>query len=116
MNPEEEDNAEALRRIQEAEATGATALDLGHLASLRQLPRELGRLTFLQDLNLSGCEQLRDLGPLAGLTSLHTLCLSRCVRLSDDLAPLAGLPIGRLGRLAKLTSLQELNLANLAGC
>src|SRR5208282_6246329 len=43
MSPEEA-YAEALRRIREAENTGATSLDLSHLDCLRQLPRELERL------------------------------------------------------------------------
>ena len=79
MIPEEEANAAALRRIREANETGATYLDLSGLQFLRQLPRELERLEFLQTLNLSGCEQLSgDLSPLAGLTSLQTLDLSWC--------------------------------------
>jgi hypothetical protein len=60
MTPEEE----ALRRVREAEATGATALDLSNLNSLNQLPRELERLPELQTLVLSGCWQLSgDLTP-----------------------------------------------------
>jgi hypothetical protein len=58
MTPEEA-YAEALRRIREAEETGAVALDLSRL-ELNRLPRELGRLTSLRSLDLSGCEQLSD--------------------------------------------------------
>jgi hypothetical protein len=56
MTPEEA-YAEALRRIREAEETGAVALDLSRL-ELNRLPRELGRLPSLQSLDLYGCEQL----------------------------------------------------------
>jgi len=60
MTPEEE----ALRRIRDAETTGAVELDLSKLA-VNRLPRELAGLTLLQSLNLFWCEQLRDLSPLA---------------------------------------------------
>jgi hypothetical protein len=67
MSQEEVANAEALRRIREAENTGATSLDLSHLDSLYQLPRELDRLTSLRELDLSWCEGLGgDLSQLAG--------------------------------------------------
>jgi hypothetical protein len=56
MSPEREANAEALRRIREAENAGATSLELTKL-HLRELPRELERLTSLRTLNLSGCRQ-----------------------------------------------------------
>jgi hypothetical protein len=70
---------EALRRIREAEETGAVALDLSGwnqtarkntgLEALNRLPQELKRLTSLQSLNLFACWQLSgDLSPLAGLT------------------------------------------------
>jgi internalin A len=106
MSPEENaDYLEALRRIREAEETGATKLDLSFLQFLEQLPRELGRLTSLQTLNLSGTfsrrMQLRDVTPLARLTSLQTLNLSWCKQISDVTV------------LSGLTSLQTLNLS---GC
>jgi|HubBroStandDraft_3_1064219.scaffolds.fasta_scaffold307884_1 hypothetical protein len=64
MTPEE-----ALRRIREAERTGGLELDLSGL-ELNRLPRELGRLTSLQSLNLADCHGIRgDLSPLAGPTS-----------------------------------------------
>ena len=53
MTPEEA-YEEALRRIREAEETGAVELDLSGL-TLNRLPRELGRLASLQSLDLSGC-------------------------------------------------------------
>jgi Leucine Rich Repeat (LRR) protein len=100
MTPEEEAYEKALRRIREAERTGALELDLsgwdqttreyGELARLNRLPRELERLTSLRSLNLYGCKNLSDdFSPLAGLTSLQTLDLSRCGQLSGDLSPLA---------------------------
>jgi hypothetical protein len=83
MTPEEA-YKEALRRIREAEKTGALELDLSGvkeekagrlkntgLATLTRLPQELERLTSLQSLNLSWCEKLSgDLSPLVNLTSL----------------------------------------------
>jgi len=66
--------------------------------------RPLAKLTSLQSLNLTGCEQLSDLSPLAALTSLQSLNLSGCEQLSGDLSPLSG-----------LTSLQYLNLSNCLG-
>jgi hypothetical protein len=44
MTPEEAEYEEALRRIREAEDTGALELDLSGLLSLNRLPRELERL------------------------------------------------------------------------
>ena len=78
MTPEEA-YQEALRRIREAEETGAVDLDLSGLngttkeytglETLNQLPSELGRLTSLQSLALSHCYQFSgDLSPLAGFT------------------------------------------------
>jgi hypothetical protein len=54
-NPEADDEAlaEPLRRIREAKDTRATGIDLSRLESLKQLPRELERLTSLQTLYLS---------------------------------------------------------------
>jgi hypothetical protein len=70
MTPEEErDYQEALRRIHDAEENKSVELVLSGLSSLTSFPPELAGLTSLQWLNLSGCEQLSDLGPLAGLTS-----------------------------------------------
>ena len=73
MTPEEA-YEEALRRIREAERTGAVELDLSGLKdgknsgleTLNRLPHELGRLTSLKSLDLSGCWQLGgDMSPLA---------------------------------------------------
>ena len=110
MTPEEKAYEEALRRIREAEETGALELDLRgwkqrrytELATLIRLPPELAGLTSLQSLDLSHCLQLcGDLSPLSGLASLQTLKLSECRQLSA------------LSPLAALTSLQTLNLS---GC
>ena len=90
MTPEEA-YEEALRRIREAEETGALELDLSGwnqtaqeysgLETLNRLPPELERLTSLQSLNLAGCQQLSgDLSPLASLTSLQSLNLSYRIR------------------------------------
>src|ERR1700758_5221992 len=82
MSREKKANAKALRRIREGENTGTTILHSGGLNS-RQLPQELERLTSLQTLNLTGCGELSDLGPLAVLTSLQVLArvlaLSGCL-------------------------------------
>src|ERR1700686_666720 len=100
MTPEEA-YEEALRRIREAEETGALELDLSGLSALNRLPRELTNLPSLQSLNLFFCEELSgDLSPLAGLTSLQTLNLMGCTQLSD------------LSPLASLTSLQRLDLSD----
>jgi hypothetical protein len=56
MTPEEA-YEEALRRIRDAEETGAVELDLSGLA-LNRLPPELASLASLQSLDLSGCRQL----------------------------------------------------------
>jgi hypothetical protein len=83
-------------------------------------------LTNLSVLNLSGCKQVSDLGPLAKLTQLATLDLSGC-RLVSDLSPLAKLTqlitlnlllceeMSDLSPLAKLTQLTSLNLNGCEG-
>ena len=89
MTPEEA-YEEALRRIREAEKTGAIELDL-RLSDLIRLPPDLKRLTSLQSLKLERCRRLSgDLTSLACLTFLQTLDLSYCEQISD-LSPLAGL-------------------------
>src|SRR3954471_24729029 len=88
--------AEAEKRVEQAVIEGATVLSLAHLA-IECLPLSLGRLISLIRLDLSGCEQLQDLQPLASLTSLQSLDLSSCEQLQD------------LQPLAALTSLQVLN-------
>jgi internalin A len=123
MTPDEA-YEETLRRIQEAERTGALELDISRL-ELNRLPPVLASLTSLQRLDLSWCKQLSgDLSPVAGLTSLQSLNLTGCTRLSGDLSPLAGLTSlrslalaacehlsGDLSSLASITSLQSLNLS-----
>ena len=126
MTTEQKAFEEALRRIREAEDTGALTLYLNGLA-LKELPRELARLASRRSLDLSGCEQLSgDLSTLAGLTSLRLFYLYNSEHLSGDLSPLAGLTSlrllylsgcrhlsGDLSMLARLTSLQSLDLS---GC
>jgi internalin A len=123
MSPKEEAYAEALRRIREAEDTGAMSLDLSALLYLEQLPRELERLTLLQKLDLSWCKQLSDLSVLTGLTLLQDLNLSWCEQLIDvcELIELGGLQtlnlsgcgqLADLSALAGLKGLQNLDLSN----
>jgi hypothetical protein len=114
MTPEEA-YEEALRRIREAERTGALELDLSGwnrtaqkytgLETLTRLPPELERLTSIQSLDLSWCEQLSgDLSLLSHLTSLQKLRFLGCEKLSGDLCSLAG-----------LTSLQSLDISRSHG-
>src|SRR5271166_1903258 len=99
MTPEEA-YQEAKRRIQEAEDNKSVELVLSDLSHLSRLPPELVNLTSLQSLNLSYCHRLSgDLSQLAALTSLQSLDLSYCDQLSGDLS-----------QLAALTSLQSLYL------
>src|SRR5271165_373205 len=123
MTPEEEAYAEALRRGREAEATGAVVFDLSKLSALNRLPPELERLSSLQTLNLSGCEQLGgDLAPLTGLTSLQSLDLSanRLSSLPPEITKLKRLQSLDLNanqlsslppEITELTSLQSLDLS-----
>jgi internalin A len=137
--PPEEAYEEALRRIREAEETGAIELDLSGLKegktgaleytgleTLTRLPPELERLTALQSLNLAGCRQLTDLSQLASLSSLQSLNIFGCDQLTD-LSPLASLTslqtlavvvieqLNDLSPLAGLTSLQSLYLFGCGG-
>jgi hypothetical protein len=100
MSPEEA-RTEAIRRIEQARAEGATLLDLGDLP-LDDLPEQLGSLSELRVLALGmfaarpgkdGVEwefdggrrlqRFSDLGPLAGLPALQSLDLSGCEGVSD---------------------------------
>jgi internalin A len=103
MSREEEAYAEVLRRIREVENTEASALDLSDVSALERLPGELERLTSLQSLDLSRCGRLSDLAPLARLSSLQRLDLSRCEQL------------GNISSLVGLTALKELNLSRCEG-
>jgi internalin A len=132
MTPEEQAYEEALRRIREAEETGALTLDLRGwkegkdtgLETLNRVPPELASLASLRSLDLSRCGHLSgDLSPLAGLTSIRWLDLSWCKQLSCDLSPLTCLTslqslylreceqLSDLSPLAGLTSLRALDLA-----
>jgi hypothetical protein len=73
MTPEEA-YEEALRRIREAENTGALELDLSGLV-LDRLPPELKRLTSLQTLNLK--PPRRSVGRILGPRSGRGLCPGR---------------------------------------
>ena len=59
MTPEEEAYEEALRRIREAEETGALELVLSDLKTLDRLPPELASLASLQLLDLFDCQNPR---------------------------------------------------------
>jgi internalin A len=118
MTPEEA-YQEALRRIREAEESGALELDLSRLSNLTLVPPELSRLTNVQTLRFN---ELSDLSPLAGMISLQSLYIYRCEQLSD-LSPLAGMTslqsldlswcgqLSDLSQLATMTSLKRLNLS-----
>src|SRR4051812_44482967 len=122
MSPHEE----ALRRIAEAERTGAEVLDLGDLA-LEELPPELGRLSRLRGLALGtgrlvldeagevrwGPDPARtshffkDLEPLSGLSALEYLDLSGCYRLTTvELRELGALGSLRLDGCTGLTTVK----------
>jgi len=109
------------RRILSQTLRNKTSLPLEHLPSLDGMQY----FTNLTQLDLSGCAQVNDLTPLAGLTSLIKLDLSGCAQVSD-LTPLAGLTsltwlnlsgcaqVSDLTPLAGLTSLTWLNLGHCA--
>ena len=120
-NTEKTDSLEALRRIEEAKATGAEELDLRDLnipdgppealvrlhclksfAPSRTIQdlESLAKLSGLQSLSLSYCKQVTDLGPLEQLSGLQSLDLSGCKQVTD------------LGSLAKLSGLQSLSLSD----
>ena len=76
MTPEKA-NVEAMCRIEKAKDTSASKLNLSHLDSLKEIPRELACLTLLQTLDLSYCHQLSgDLATLVPLSSLRSLDIS----------------------------------------
>ena len=58
--------------------------------NIEKLPRNLGLLKSVTNLDLSGCGLLVDISALCGLTALKTLCLSQCYRLTD-ISALSGL-------------------------
>ena len=61
MTPDEIDYQEAVRRILEAEETGATSLDLSEITSLRRLPPEgTGTSAATSPTNLTA---LREIAP-----------------------------------------------------
>src|SRR4051812_26900706 len=116
--------SEALLRILEVEKTREVTLHLNSLRSLNQLPPELGRLAWLQTLDLSWCEQLRDLAPLSSLNALQTLDLSGCERIGD-LTPLSHLTslqtldiswCKQIRDLSPISGLNALRAFNLYGC
>ena len=75
MSEDDPEYEEALKRIEEAKRTQATALDLS-FCNLKNLPSEIFQLTNLHTLYLGG-NGLNDLpAEIARLTNLHTLNLS----------------------------------------
>eukprot|EP00884_Botryococcus_braunii_P015927 jgi/Botrbrau1/3017/Bobra.0070s0013.1 len=95
-----------LKRLPEeiGQLTALQQLNLSGCECMRALPEEIGRLTALQQLNLSGCKALILLPPELGrLGALRQLDLSECWGLSS-------LP----AELAQLTALEVLNLSGCA--
>ena len=76
-----------------------TSLDLSDCESLRDL-NPIANSTQLTNLNLSSCESLTDLSPIANLTQLTSLDLYSCESLTD------------LSQTANLTQLTSLNLSS----
>ncbi len=115
-------HTEAVRRIREAEANRATALDLSGLP-LAKLPDELGTSTHclenLATLNLSRCNSLANIDGLQGLGNLTTLDLSGCEGLTnidvlEDLGNLTTLDLSGCEDLANVDLLKGLgNLTTL---
>ncbi len=114
---------ETRKKIEEAERTQATTLDLSNCTDLKDL-NALARLTSLKKLNLSWCDSLSDVSVLSGLSGLQHLYLSGCDSLSDVsvLSGLSGLQqldlrgcssLSDVSFLSKLTGLQQLDLS---GC
>ncbi|WP_108260371.1 leucine-rich repeat domain-containing protein [Mangrovicoccus ximenensis] len=83
------DQAEALRRIREAEASGAAELSLYGLAGLDRLPPELAQLDRLSSLDL-GNTGITDIDVLARLPGLQIVQLvnTPALRLIQELEPL----------------------------
>ncbi len=78
MGAAEDAYAAAVEEIARVKAAGETELDLSgeRFRALDRVPPEIGGLTALQTLSLSGT-QVADITPLSGLTALQTLGLSR---------------------------------------
>jgi len=89
-------------KIAEAIENSSLALDLSGCSELMDLG-PLAGLTALQSLDITFCEGITDLGPLAGLTALQSLELTSCKGITD------------LGPLAGLTALQSLELTSCKG-
>jgi hypothetical protein len=114
MTPEEA-YEETLRRIREAEKTGAVELDLSGLGTLNRLPQELASLTSLQELDLRSCWVLTDLSPLRGLMSLRALKLSYYRQQLSYLYPLAGAKVPPKAQPLQLRSAHRLKSAGRRG-
>ena len=111
--------AQVRGRIAENRRTRDTSLDLSG-CELARLPAGVGKLVWLEGLDLSLNQELSDLGPLAGLANLRTLGVHRTQ--VHDLGPLAGLAslqtldvsgtqLSDLGSLDVLGDLQTLNVS-----
>ena len=114
---------EALRRIALAGERRDTELSLAGL-DLERLPEEFNDLIALQSLDLTRCDRLQNLQPLAKLATLRNLHLNGCWQL-QDLQPLAGLTAlqnlslswcRQLQDLQPLAGLTELQSLALNGC
>src|SRR5262249_17378973 len=104
---------EAGRRIAEANATGATELNLAaYLGHLTHVPPELAELRGLRKLRL-GPNPIISIAPLAHLTELEELDL--CRTNVTDISPLAGLTRLRF-LVLKMTKVVDFTpLAGLSG-
>jgi hypothetical protein len=125
--------AEAVRRIEAAIASGATALDFSDLSAMTRLPDELAKAHGVREINagvafVAGSpkqnfaeRRLTDISALAGLPMLSTLTLSRTH--VSDVSPLSGLsgltsldlsntPVFLLSPLSGLSRLTSLDLSN----
>ena len=124
---------EAVRRIEAAIASGATALDFSDLSAMTRLPDALAKAHGVREINagvafVAGSpkqnfaeRRLTDISALAGLAMLSKLTLSRTH--VADLSPLSGLsgltsldlsdtPVFFLSPLSGLSGLTSLDLSN----
>ncbi len=99
-------------------------LNLSKCINLKVLPTSINKLITLQELDLSGCSQLKELPTIDKLTALQSFNLSKCSQLKelptsiDKLTTLQLLDLSRCSQLKelpksidKLTALQSFNLS-----
>ena len=114
----EENKAEAYKRIQEAQKSNASYLDLSKL-ELTEIPKEISKLTQLTDLNLS-YNQLTNIKGIENLTHLTNLNLGgnqfTAINDIEKLTQLTNLDLSFnqltiIKGIEKLTQLTNLNLS-----